>query len=53
MSSVPVYQNYINGQFADSAEHLEVFNPATGALLSRVPAASGEEVDRALAAART
>ncbi|WP_027978343.1 aldehyde dehydrogenase [gamma proteobacterium L18] len=53
MSSVPVYQNYINGQFSDSAEHLEVFNPATGALLSRVPAASGEEVDRALAAART
>ncbi|MGY4493644.1 aldehyde dehydrogenase [Pseudomonas sp. TE3610] len=53
MSSVPVYQNYINGQFTDSTEHLEVFNPATGALLSRVPAASGDEVDRALAAART
>ncbi|KAF1310694.1 aldehyde dehydrogenase [Pseudomonas sp. SG-MS2] len=53
MSSVPVYQNYIDGQFTASAEHLEVFNPATGALLSRVPAASPDEVDRALAAART
>ena len=52
MSSVPVYQNYINGHFTASAEHLEVFNPATGALLSRVPAASPDEVDRALAAAR-
>jgi lactaldehyde dehydrogenase/glycolaldehyde dehydrogenase len=52
MSSVPVYQNYINGQFADSAEHFEVTNPATGAVLARVPASDSNEVDRALASAR-
>jgi lactaldehyde dehydrogenase/glycolaldehyde dehydrogenase len=52
MSSVPVYQNYINGQFSNSAEHFEVTNPATGAVLSRVPASDSAEVDRALASAR-
>jgi lactaldehyde dehydrogenase/glycolaldehyde dehydrogenase len=52
MSSIPVYQNYINGQFAASAEHLEVTNPATGAVLSKVPASDSNEVDRALASAR-
>jgi len=52
MSSIPVYQNYINGQFAASAEHFEVTNPATGAVLSKVPASDSNEVDRALASAR-
>lgn len=52
MSSIPVYQNYINGQFAPSAEHFEVTNPATGAVLSKVPASDSNEVDRALASAR-
>lgn len=52
MSSVPVYQNYINGQFSNSAEHFEVTNPATGAVLSKVPASDSAEVDRALASAR-
>ncbi|SEO33698.1 aldehyde dehydrogenase [Pseudomonas sp. NFACC39-1] len=52
MSSVPVFQNFINGQFTHSEAHLEVFNPATGALLSRVPASSAANVDQALAAAR-
>jgi lactaldehyde dehydrogenase/glycolaldehyde dehydrogenase len=52
MTSVPVYENYINGQFMASTEHLEVFNPATGALLSKVPASDAGQVDSALAAAR-
>jgi len=52
MTSVPVYQNYINGQFVSSAEHFEVLNPATGALLAKVPASDADQVDRALAAAR-
>jgi lactaldehyde dehydrogenase/glycolaldehyde dehydrogenase len=52
MSSVPVYQNYINGQFSNSAEHFDVTNPATGAVLSKVPASDSNEVDRALASAR-
>ena len=52
MSSVPVFQNFINGQFTHSEAHLDVFNPATGALLSRVPASNAADVDQALAAAR-
>lgn len=50
--SVTVYQNYINGAFTASQEHLDVFNPANGELLAKVPAASAEEVDQAFAAAR-
>lgn len=49
---MPVYENFINGQFVASAAHLDVINPATGAVLSKVPASAAEEVDRALAAAR-
>ena len=52
MSSVPVFQNFINGQFIHSEAHLDVYNPATGALLSRVPASTAADVDQALAAAR-
>ena len=52
MSSVPVYQNFINGRFTPSSAHIDVLNPATGALLSKVPAATAEDVDQALAAAR-
>jgi len=52
MSSVSVYENFIDGQFVASAAHLDVINPATGAVLSKVPASTAEDVDRALAAAR-
>ncbi|BAP45267.1 aldehyde dehydrogenase [Pseudomonas sp. 21LCFQ02] len=52
MTSLPVYENYINGQFIASGEHLDVFNPATGALLAKVPAADAGQVEAALAAAR-
>lgn len=52
MASVPVYDNYINGRFVAATEHLDVFNPATGALLAKVPASGAEQVDSALAAAR-
>jgi lactaldehyde dehydrogenase/glycolaldehyde dehydrogenase len=52
MTLVPVYQNYINGEFVSSSEHFEVLNPATGALLAKVPASDAGQVDRALAAAR-
>lgn len=53
MTSVPVYENYINGQFVSSTEHLDVLNPATGALLSIVPASTPGQIDDALAAARS
>jgi len=52
MSSVPVYQNFINGRFTPSQAHIDVLNPATGALLSKVPASTADDVDQALAAAR-
>lgn len=52
MSSVPVYQNFINGRFTPSDAHLDVLNPATGVLLSKVPASTSEDIDQALAAAR-
>ena len=45
----------IGGQALDasSGKVLDVFNPATGAVIARVPAGTAEDVDRAVAAART
>lgn len=53
MSSVPVYQNFINGRFTSSQAYIDVLNPATGVLLSKVPASTASDVDQALAAARS
>jgi malonate-semialdehyde dehydrogenase (acetylating)/methylmalonate-semialdehyde dehydrogenase len=46
-------RNYINGQWvtAKSSETLEVFNPATGEVLTRVPVSTKEDVDLAVQAA--
>lgn len=53
MSQVPVYRNYIDGQFmAEPANTIEVVNPANGQLLSRVPEAGAGEVEQAVAAAK-
>ena len=53
MSQVPVYRNYIDGQFmAEPANTIDVFNPANGQLLSRVPEAGAGEVEQAVAAAK-
>ncbi|MGN8197998.1 aldehyde dehydrogenase [Salinisphaera sp. RV14] len=54
MSDVTTYQNYIGGAFAPSAsgETRENRNPATGALLSRVPESDANDVQRAVEAAR-
>ncbi|AYN93147.1 aldehyde dehydrogenase [Pseudomonas sp. LTJR-52] len=46
------YQNFINGAFQASSEHLGVFNPANGARLTDVPASNGDDVNRAIEAAR-
>ena len=45
--------NYVGGQWAPvaGAPHLDVTNPATGAVLSRVPLSTAAEVDRAVRAA--
>ncbi|NBB09370.1 aldehyde dehydrogenase [Pseudomonas sp. SLFW] len=53
MTSVPVYENYINGEFVPGTEHFDVLNPATGALLAKVPASNADHVDQALSAARS
>lgn len=47
------HQHYINGAFVthQSDKWIEVINPATEALLSRVPEGSAEEAGRAIAAA--
>ncbi|WP_456269081.1 aldehyde dehydrogenase [Kushneria sp. AK178] len=50
--NVTTWQNYINGEFVTARNHLDVYNPANGAVLSRVPDSSSEEVDTALKAAR-
>ncbi len=53
MSNIPVYQNYINGQFVQhSANYIEVMNPANGDVLSKVPSADKVEVEQAIHAAK-
>jgi aldehyde dehydrogenase (NAD+) len=49
------YGHYIGGEFVPSSggETFETTNPATGEVLSRVAAGTPEDVDRAVAAART
>jgi acyl-CoA reductase-like NAD-dependent aldehyde dehydrogenase len=42
----------INGELRDSAEHLDVINPAYSAVFARCPAAGQAELDEAVAAAR-
>jgi acyl-CoA reductase-like NAD-dependent aldehyde dehydrogenase len=42
----------IDGEPADSADHLEVINPANGRVFARCPAAGREQLDQAVAAAR-
>ncbi|MFD2252553.1 lactaldehyde dehydrogenase/glycolaldehyde dehydrogenase [Pseudochelatococcus lubricantis] len=53
-SGTPVdYRNYVDGAFVDGASGLiEVTNPATGALLGRIPESSPDVVDAAVTAAR-
>ncbi|WP_275545238.1 MULTISPECIES: aldehyde dehydrogenase [unclassified Pseudomonas] len=50
--SETTYQNYIDNAFVGSDKLIEVRNPATGDLLARIPEASNEQVDCAIAAAR-
>ncbi|SEM17595.1 lactaldehyde dehydrogenase [Pseudoxanthomonas sp. GM95] len=47
------YQNYIDGAFVDSGSAtVDVFNPATGAVLAKVPDSDASTVDAAVQAAR-
>ncbi|KAB2330496.1 aldehyde dehydrogenase [Cytobacillus depressus] len=49
------YQLFINGEYTNSSneQFFETHNPATGEVLARVAKATKEDVDRAVAAART
>src|SRR5687767_6051744 len=48
----PPVANYIGGKFETADRpHLDVFNPADGSVISRVPLCGAEEIDRAVAAA--
>src|SRR5947209_16494240 len=49
------YKCFIGGEFVDSAsgETMEIVAPATGEVLAHVPRCSAEDVDRAVAAAKT
>ncbi len=47
-------KNYIDGQWEDSSgELLDVMNPATGEAIARVPLSTTEEVNKAIASARS
>jgi malonate-semialdehyde dehydrogenase (acetylating)/methylmalonate-semialdehyde dehydrogenase len=50
----PSLRNYIGGKLTDSAaaEQLDVTNPASGAVISRVPLSGQTDVDRAVDAAK-
>lgn len=46
-------QNYIGGQFVSGGQNfLDVFNPADGSVISKVPLSPTEEVDKAVQAAK-
>jgi malonate-semialdehyde dehydrogenase (acetylating)/methylmalonate-semialdehyde dehydrogenase len=48
----PPVRNYIAGGFVDAdTDYLDVFNPADGRVISRVPLSARADVDRAVAAA--
>ena len=53
MERVKTYRQFIGGEFVDSAcgQTLDVENPANGQVIAKVPAASQEDVDRAVEAA--
>jgi 1-pyrroline dehydrogenase len=52
-TTVSKHQNLIGGEWVDSSggETMEVVNPATGEVIAEVPAATAEDVDRAVKAA--
>jgi lactaldehyde dehydrogenase/glycolaldehyde dehydrogenase len=53
MSDIPIYRNYINGEFgSEPTSTIEVFNPANGQLLSKVPNSSVEVTEQAIDAAK-
>jgi betaine-aldehyde dehydrogenase len=54
-TEVKTYQMYVNGEWVESAsgKTLPVYDPATEEVIAQVPDANGDDVERAVAAART
>ena len=50
----PLLRNFVGGKWVDSkgTAAQDVYNPATGAVIARVPLGTREDVDAAVAAAR-
>lgn len=48
---IPIYENFINGQFIATKSHYEVKNPATHALISKVSSSDINDVNHAVEAA--
>ena len=46
------YRMLIGGQLVDTAQHIDVINPATGEVFARVPHATVADADCAIAAAK-
>lgn len=46
------YKNYVNGEWKDSEDHIEIFSPSSGESLGTVPAMSHEDVDEVMASAK-
>lgn len=49
---ITTHENFINGKFVKAQNHIDVFNPATQALISRIPASTDDDVQQAIASAR-
>lgn len=47
-----IWQNYINGEWVDNAEKIEVIDPGTGGVIAHVAKAGQAEVDMAIASAK-
>lgn len=45
------FQQYIDGAFEDAAEHFDSIDPSSGSVWAQMPAASAQDVDRAVCAA--
>ena len=45
------FQQYIDGAFEDAAEHFDSIDPSSGSVWAQMPAASEQDVDRAVQAA--
>ncbi len=50
---IPIYQNFINGEFlnSNSEEFIEVENPSTEEIISKIPASTTEDIEYAIESA--